>query len=71
MHNEQFIKLNVINDDGKSTYDIILNKNKILYIKEHESKQNIFILYFSEDRKDGLSINITGNSLARLLDNLN
>ena len=71
MHSEQFIKLKVVNDDGKSTYDIILNKNKILYIKEHDSKENIFILYFSEDRKDGLSINIAGNSLARLLDNLN
>ena len=71
MHNEQFIKIKVIEDDGKSTYDIILNKNKILYIKEHDVKENIFTLYFSEDSKDGLSMNIVGNSLARLLDNLN
>ena len=71
VRNEQFIIVKAINDNGTNTYDIILNKSKIFFIRQHDLDKDIFTLYLTEDCRDGCSINIVGKSFARKLDTLN
>ncbi len=71
MRNEQFVIVKAVDNSGLNVNDVIINKNKIFSIRQHDMNKDIFTIYLTEDCKDGFSINIVGKSFARLLDSLN
>ncbi len=71
MQNDQFIKFSTKSKNSDATCDIIINKDRILYIRQHTDQNNLFNICFDQDDKGKSSIDVIGISLERLRDSLN
>ena len=71
MQNDQFLKFTTKNKKSGATCDIIINKDRILYIRQYPDESNLFNVCFSQDDKGKSCIDVVGISLERLRDSLN